>query len=70
MEEKRYGVVSKGTTKMAVSCTYSEWACRVLLIGLSVLQAVLVTSPKGDYCMHTLKALTLEGYWMVTLIAL
>ena len=54
MEEKRYGVVSKSTKKMAVSCTYTEWACRVLLIGLSVLQAVLITSPKGDYCMHSL----------------
>ena len=69
-EEKTYGVVSKGTRRLAVGCTYTEWACRAMLLGLSVLQSILITSPKGDYCMHTLKALTLEGYWMVALVAM
>ena len=62
-------MVSKGTRRLAVACTHTEWVCRALLIILSILQSILITSPKGDYCIHKSEALTVEVYWMVSLVS-
>ena len=69
-EEAKYGVVSKDTRRLTRVCTYTEWAVRVTLLAVSLLQSLVTHSTKGDYCIHKLGVLALEGYWLSWLILL
>ena len=68
IEERKFGIVTTSTRRLALTCTYVEWALRSSLLAVSLLQSMVIHSTKGEYCIYSLGVLRLEGSWISWLI--
>lgn len=70
MEEQYYGVVSKGTRRLAKASAVSEWFLRAAVLFFSLVQSLVIHSNKGIYCIEKSGILAVEGQWIQWLIIL
>ena len=56
-EEKHFGIITKGTHRVAQTCYFLEWSLRAAIVCLSLVQSLVINSNKGQYCIEKISVL-------------
>lgn len=68
IEMEEHGFVSKTTQAFETIYAVMEWVFRGFYIIVSFLQAMIMSSKTGNYCINELGVLADEGHWLKWLI--
>ena len=68
VELEEHGFVTKTTLAFETVYAVMEWVFRGLYVLVSLLQAMIMSSRTGDYCINELGVLQEEGFWLKWLI--